>query len=124
MIKTFAQACKAVGHDPKKLPDVSALPKKYQAALIAHFKLVIITEALNEGWTPNWNDSNQFKYSPYFRVNASKDKPAGFGFSGTDYDGWLARTSVGSRLCFKSSELALYAAKQFEKLYIEYFLIQ
>lgn len=124
MIKTFEQACKAVGHDPKKLPDVSALPKKHQAALIAHFKLVIICEALNEGWTPNWNDSSELKYTAWFEVEASKEKPAGFGFSYAYFASWYTHSCAGSRLCFKTRELALYAGKQFEKLFIEYFLIQ
>jgi len=124
-IKTFEDACKALKLDAKKvLPDVSAMPKKHQAALIAHSKLIIITEALNEGWQPNWNDDNEWKYYPWFVVKASEKKPAGFGFSVTDFALWGTDTGVGSRLCFRSSELALYAAKQFEKLYIDYFLIQ
>jgi hypothetical protein len=105
------------------LPDVSALPKKHQKALIAHYKLIIIAEALNEGWQPNWNDMNEYKYFPWFRVKADAKRPGGFGFSDSGYVSWAASTHVGSRLCFKTSALALYAGKQFEKLYKEYSLI-
>ena len=123
-IKTFEDACKALKLSPKALPDVSGLPEKHRNALIAHYKLVIIAEALNEGWQPNWNDSDEYKYYPWFEIKANKKKPAGFGFSYTHYDFWSTHTTVGSRLCFKSRELSDYAAKQFEKLYVEYFLIQ
>lgn len=122
-IKTFEGACKALGINPKSLPDVKALPKKHQKALVAHYKLIIIIEALNEGWEPNWNDRGQYKYFPYFQVEASEKKPAGFGFSNAHYDSWPAGTHVGSRLCLKSYDLALYAGKQFKKEYKDYFLI-
>ncbi len=120
-IKTFADACKAL-KIKTTLPDVSLLDKEHHAPLIAHYKLLIIAKALNEGWKPNWNDDSEYKYFPYFRVKASDKKHSGFGFSYSDFDYWYSFTDVGSRLCFKSSELALYAANQFEDLYIEYFL--
>lgn len=117
-IKTFADACKAL-KIKTKLPDVSALPKKHQKAIIAHYKLVIIAQALNNGWEPNWNDWNEYKYYPWFEI---KKGTSGFGFSGTHCAYWRTGTAVGSRLCFKTRDLALYAGKQFEKLYKEYFL--
>jgi hypothetical protein len=45
-IKTFAGACKALGIDAKKLPDVSMLPDDQQDAIIAHYKLVIIAQGI------------------------------------------------------------------------------
>lgn len=122
-IKTYEDACEALKLKTPLLPDMSALPDKHRDAIIAHFKLVIIAEALNEGWQPNWNDSNEYKYYPWFEIKASKSKPAGFGFSFTYYVRWYTFTTVGSRLCFKTREKALYAGKHFEDLYKEYFLI-
>lgn len=124
MVTTFSQACKATGHDPKKLPDVSMLPKKHQKSIIAFFKLIIVIEALNEGWTPDWNDSSQWKYYAWFRVKASEKKPSGVGFSYSDYGYSFTGTFVSSRLCLKSASLALHAGKHFEQLYIDYLLIQ
>jgi len=46
--------------------------------------------------------------------------------SGLAYDGYGTRvsdTSVGSRLCFKSSELAEYAGRQFQDIYKEFMII-
>jgi len=121
-IKTFEDACKALKLKTD-LPDVSLLPEKHREAITAHYKLVIIAEALNDGWEPNWNDSNEWKYYAWFEVEADKKNPSGFGFSTTDFGVSFARTGVGSRLCFRTRELALYAAKQFKDLYKQYFLI-
>ncbi len=78
-------------------------------------KLSIIARALNEGWTPDWKDGNQYKYYPYFKQNG-----AGFGFSFTFCADWHSVARCGSRLCFKSSELAMYAGKQFEAIYNDF----
>lgn len=122
-VKTFEDACQIVGVDPKKLPDVSMLPKKDQKSMVAYYMLIIIARALNEGWEPDWSDQSQWKYWAWFEIKATKAKPAGVGFSFSGYDLWRSRTVVGSRLCFKSSELALYAGKQFEKEYKDYILL-
>lgn len=117
-IKSFEDACKALKLDPKKvLPDVSAFPKEHQQALIAHAKLVIIAQALNGKWKPNWKDSNQWKYYPWF------DMSSGSGLSYYVYDHLISYSSCGSRLCYKTSELAKYAGTQFIDLYKEYFVI-
>jgi len=121
-IKTFEDACAALNLKPELLPDVSALSEKHRKALTAHYKLIIVAEALNEGWQPNWNDSDEYKYFPWFEIEANDENPSGFGFSRTFYVRWRAGTAVGSRLCFKTRELAEYAGKQFSELYKEYFL--
>jgi hypothetical protein len=121
-IKTFKGACKALGIDAA-LPDFSAMPEKHQKALLAHYQLVIIAESLNDGWEPNWNDWNEYKYYPWFDIKASDKVPSGFGFSDTGYDCADTYASVGSRFCYKSSEIAKYAGKQFKKLYKEYYLM-
>ncbi len=123
-IKTYEDACKALNLSPAALPDVSMLPVKHQQAIIAHCKLVIIAEALNEGWQPNWSDTDQYKYWPWFDVEEDDKKPSGFGLSFYVCVDWITITAVGSRLCFKSRELAKYAGEQFSDLYEEYFLIQ
>jgi kynurenine formamidase len=123
-IKTFEDACEALGLDPTKLPDVSMLPEKNQKAIVAHYKLIVVTDAVNEGWQPNWDDSNEWKYYPWFDVEASEEKPSGSGLSCNVCDSWSTGTSVGSRLCFKSAELAEYAGKQFKPFYEEYFLFK
>jgi hypothetical protein len=92
-IKTFAEACKVLKRDPKKLPVVTGLPTKHRKSIVAYFKLVTIAEALNEGWTPDWSNHNEYKYWPYFKVNADAKNKAGAGLSFSDY-GALAHAFV------------------------------
>ena len=80
-------------------------------------KIRLITKAFNEGWEPNWSNSSEYKYVPYFQI-------LGVGFSTSGYDGWRAHTFVGSRLCFKSKELCLFAIKQFKTEFENYFIIK
>ncbi len=118
-IKTFEAACKKLKLDPKKcLPVVSGMPKHHQDPTIAHAKLVIITEALNDGWKPDWTNGKWDKYYPWFDMSSG---------SGLSYGGFGAQRSgshVGSRLCFKTAELARYAGTQFKKLYEQYFVLK
>ena len=72
-------------------------------------KLVCVT--FNEGWIPDWTDSNESKYYPWFVMGSS----SGVGFS---YDGcgaWYAYSLVSSHLCFESADLAKYAGQLFEQ---------
>lgn len=84
---------------------------------VAAMKLSMISAVLNEGWTPDWNDGDQYKYFPWFEYKS------GVGFSYSYYVFTHSRTRLGSRLCFKSSELAMYAGKTFTKEYNEFLLL-
>ena len=118
-IKTFEDACKALNLDPEQvLPDVSGMPEKHQKAIVSHAKLVIIAEALNDGWKPDWTDDDQLKYYPWFRM----DSGSGLAYLGFDYGYSYSR--VGSRLCFQTRELAEYAGNQFKELYEDDFLLR
>lgn len=125
-VKSFEEACEVLGLDPTALPDVSKLPVKHQQASICNYKLMIVAEALNEGWQPNWNDMNEAKYQPVFEVKASKNKLGGSGLVCYTARRWYDDTDVSSRLCFKSRELAEYAGKTkaIKELYEGYFLIK
>ncbi len=117
-IKTFEDACTKLGIDPKQLPDSSGMLAELKKPIIAAYKLMVILKAINNGWTPDWTNSSQWKYYPWFRVLSS-----GFGFSDSDYYYVYSFTSVGSRLCTDTSEKALYVAKQFEQEYKDFMLI-
>ncbi len=113
-IKTFEDAAKALGIS-NELPNLNGLPEKYRRGLLADYQLTVTTEALNEGWQPNWSDSDEYKYVLWF-----DEKAAGSGLSFRDYDCWFSFTGVGSRLCFKSAELAKYSAAQFPELWADF----
>lgn len=75
---------------------------------------MIIAQALNGTWKPDWSDSSQYKWYPWFYMNGP-----GFRFDHARYD--FTTSLVGSRLCFKSEAIATYAGKQFLELYKAYF---
>jgi len=118
-IKTFEDACQKLGLNPEEF--LFTCPESFidGKAIIAHTKLVIIAQALNDGWVPDWDNSRQYKYYPWFDMRTS----SGSGFSYYDFDGWNSDSVVGSRLCYKSHEIAQYAGEQFIDLYKEYFVI-
>lgn len=118
-IRTFAEACKNLKLNPMKiLPDVKSYPKKHHKALIAKAKLIIIIEALNEGWEPDWNNYQEYKYFPWFFM----DEP-GFRFH-VSYDWYpISNHGGGTRLCFKTRELSDYAGKKFISLYKDFMVV-
>jgi len=107
-----------IGIELEDLPDVENCEPEDRASIIAFYKLTIIARALNEGWTPNWQDPNQYKYYPWFKVA----NPTRFVYADTYSTATSAIADIGSRLCCKSEELAIYFGKQFEKLWAEYLL--
>jgi len=117
-VTSFEDACQVLGISTN-VPDVKGLPRKHQKAIVANYKLIIIAEALNEGWKPNWQDSDEYKYYPWFDMT----NPAGVGCSSTNPTATAAYASIGSRLCFKSDELAIYFGQQFTDLHNESMLL-
>lgn len=113
-LKTFEDACLALGIGAT-LPELENLPEKYRRGLLADYKLTVITEALNEGWQPDWSNGNEPKYQLWF-----DEKEAGSGLSFYVCVDRVSDTFVGSRLVYKSSELAKYSAAQFPELWADF----
>jgi hypothetical protein len=116
-IKTFEEACTVQGIDPvTALPDVSGFPEQHRKALTATGKLFIIADALNEGWKPDWNNDDEYKYYPWFDLEKDEEhNPSGFRLDSVYCS--CTRSTVGSRLCFKNRAIANYAGTQFTDLY-------
>jgi hypothetical protein len=83
----------------------------------AYRLLKLLAKALNQGWTPDWNNHNEYKYFPWFEMGGS----SGFRFFGSV--NWVSSSFVGSRLCYKTRELSDYAGKQFIDLYKQFMTI-
>lgn len=109
-IKTFEDAMKATGRPD--VPEFLELPEDMREYFKAQYKIVVITEALNEGWKADWSDNNQKKFVPWFYMS-----PSGFVFDATFYYRSTPYFGYTSSLCFKSEELSTYAGKQFLELY-------
>ena len=137
-IKTFADAAKAVGiEDPEEWESGYS---DVEPDILAYFKLRIITKALNEGWEPKFIPG-EYRWAPYFllytkeeiekmnaetrarvvfRSGSSAGAYGGVSFAYANYDSALVSADIGSRLAFKSEELAEYAGKQFTEIYADF----
>lgn len=139
-VKTFEDACRELGKDhPFVLayqntnlcdPEVADDNKDILACL----KLRIITAALNEGWKPKLT-IGEYRYFPYFRLYSGEDiirmseeeqssvvylSSGSVSYAYADDVSGYVYAYFGSRLAFKTKELAEYAGKQFIKLYANY----
>lgn len=78
---------------------------------LGYRKFVAICEVYNEGWIPDFTDSDERKWYIY----GTDYNKSSFGFSNTGYGYWFAHTIGGSRLCLKSQSLAEDVIKKFIK---------
>lgn len=118
-VKTYADACAVLGIEPINEHALAKLG--FTKDEIYYRKLKTIAEALNEGWRPNWANSNEYKYWPWFVYSGAS---AGFSYAYTSSTASHTGALLGSRLCFKTRELAAYAGRQFEGIYNDFFLIK
>lgn len=119
-VKSYEEACERVGVEPLTEERIKALELRPDE--VARKKLEVITAALNEGWSPDWNNTNEYKYYPYFYIEPRKHG-ANAGLSCTATYNASSGANIGSRLCFHEPDAARYAGKQFTELY-EQLLLQ
>lgn len=114
-IKTFEDALNELSIDAD---DFEESCENLEPDEIAYKKIKTIIKALNEGWKPDYSNSNEYKYYPYFLYN--KESGFGFHYSGYGYD--FAAAGSGARLVLKSRELSDYAGKVFNKEYNDFLI--
>lgn len=66
-VKTFEDAYNVLGINTGCVYSSSEDPDE-----IAYKKLKVIVKALNEGWTPDWNNDDQPKWYPWFELQKTK----------------------------------------------------
>lgn len=125
-VKTYADACEVLGVAPMDEKGMASCG--FRPDEIARRKLETITAALNEGWRPDWNNTNEYKYYPWFRILPGKGKDAqgkpcgasaGLAYAFTNYAATYTFAYFGSRLCFHDYETAAYAGDTFRDLYAQ-----
>lgn len=142
-IKTFHDAYCELGNEH---PFVKSYEKYVNTAsgeekdIITYLKLRIIVEALNEGWHPTFSE-DEWRYFPWFyayskeewnnmsdedkrscvgRSNNKANSYGGLFFAHAGHASSHSNAYIGSRLAFKSEELAVYAGKQFIDIWVDY----
>lgn len=116
-IKSYADACKVLGIDP--MNEEAMKGAGFRPDEIARRKLETITAALNDGWVPDWNNTDEWKYFPYFRIIPNTGAAAGLSCASTLNAASNAFANFGSRLCFHDHETAAYAGRTFADLYAQ-----
>lgn len=124
-VKSYADACKVLGIEP--MDEDSMKAHGFRPDEIARRQLETITEALNEGWKPNWADTDEYKFYPWFYIEVSEVQTEGAAHSATAglscaHSHNAASNSLaylGSRLCFHDRETARYAGRTFTDLYAQ-----
>ena len=115
-VKTFEDALEVIGETEEQFKERTQYDSVDE---IAYKKVKIIAQALNEGWVPDWTNTDEYKYYCWFKYVGS-----GVGFSFYDYYYDRSDSGVGSRLVFRTSALAEYAGKQFLDIYRAYMVIE
>jgi hypothetical protein len=102
-VKSFEDACGVLGLA------VSDILNGYDTAdESAYKKIKTMVAALRGDWVPDYSDSNQKKWFPYFVWDKAT---SGFRFHVATYGYTSASTSGGSRLCLPTEELAIHLGK-------------
>lgn len=115
-VKTYEDACNVLGVRP--MDEEAMKAAGFREDEIPRRKLETIAEALNKGWKPDWNDSSQDKYGAWFWIEPKPDgASAGLAYADTYNAPSDTGAHIGSRLCYRTRELAEYAASTFTRLY-------
>jgi hypothetical protein len=144
-VRTFEDACRTLGEEH---PMVLAYQNTkihitdYFGTddVIAYLKLRIICAALNEGWEPKFT-TDEYRWFTWFELFTQQELDdmseeqrsrvvarsynyayalGGVAYANAIYAASSAFTSYGSRLAFKSKELAEYCGKQFIDIWADF----
>ena len=142
-IKAFEDACNRIRVSANALSAIGSHFNKAFMQANALYKLIIIQEAINDGqpldedgdvWYPYWvlyskeeiaemgEDKRKANGITLLScVSAFNSENAGVRGAIANIRGASTDTYYGFPLCFGSKEKALYAGKQFESLYLQYY---
>nr|DAU91951.1 MAG TPA: hypothetical protein [Caudoviricetes sp.] len=148
-VKTYEDAVNELGEDNPIVAAASSAQWRFPEAenkdIIAFLKLRVIVAALNDGWKPQFVPGEQ-RWYPWYELISKEDYEAmsedekqgrrcvgrsdvnayaygGLVYSNAFYASSYSYAGLGSRLAFKSEELAEYAGKQFAELFADFCFI-
>lgn len=111
-IKSFEDAQAATGRPA--VPAFSDCPEDMREYFQAKYKLIVIAEAINEGWKADWSNDEQEKWIPWHYCSPGSSS---FAFDDTYSRYSSAHAGDASRLCFETKAKAEYAGRQFLDLW-------
>ena len=144
-VKTYEDAVNELGNDHPLVEAASSAEWRFTNSedkdIIAYLKLRVIVAALNDGWKPQFVPGER-RWYPWYELISKDEYDAmsddekqerrcvgrssnsahaygGLVFSYAVYASSGSGASYGSRLAFKTEELAEYAGKQFAELFAD-----
>ena len=138
-VQTLDDAVRGLGDDQPAVKAWRSIKYGYSvsekdpdtADIMAYVTLRVITEALNEGWKPQFTEGERRWYAWYDFL--TKEEVEGMSDEEKEerrvvspparHVSTHSYTDSGSRLAFKNEELAEYAAKQFGDIYADFCFI-
>lgn len=143
-IKTFEDALAVLGEQNRFVQEWEEADETDFTTpdIIAYLKLRIIVAALNEGWTPQFTD-DEYRWYTWFRIytkqelddmseedrsrvvgrsNGYSNAVGGLVYANANFASSHSHSYYGSRLAFKTEELADYAGKQFIEIWADFIL--
>lgn len=148
-VKTYEDAVNELGEDNPIVVAASTaswlFPEAVNKDLVAYMKMRVIVAALNDGWEPQFVPGEQ-RWYPWYELISKEDYEAmsedekqerrcvgrsiysAYAYGGLVFSFAFNASSFsvaysGSRLAFKSEELAKYAGKQFAELFADFCFI-
>ena len=148
-VKTLEDAISVLGGDHPYVKHLTLYEQEMHGNvekmedISAFLKLRVITSALNEGWEPQFTP-NEKRWYPWFNLytqeeidrmsdeekkevglllwggSADSGSRCGLAYATSNYAGSHSSSHIGSRLAFKSEELADYAGRQFIEIYADF----
>ena len=142
-VKTFEDAVRELGENHPFVNIYDTVVNEYPDAgkdVVAYLQLRIIVAALNEGWEPKF-ERGEYRWAPWYRLYTKAEMEneldeeerrscrvvgrssvnacavGGLACANAVSASSFSNTGSGSRLAFKSEELAKYAGKQFIDIY-------
>lgn len=152
-IKTFDDALNALGYNHVLVKQYIAIRDmmtkdgtindKESCDIVSYLACRIVCAALNEGWENPQDCKTTVYYVWYYLYDHQPTKsemcpdeiptdvdmsfyglPAGLAFSCSNNAPSCASANFGSRLCFKTRDLAIYAAQQFAAIFLDFLMIR
>lgn len=144
-VKTYEDAVNELGNDHPLVEAASSAEWRFTNSedkdIIAYLKLRVIVAALNDGWKPQFVPGER-RWYPWYELISKDEYDAmsddekqerrcvgrsnnyanaygGLVYSYADYASSSSNANSGSRLAFKTEELAEYAGKQFAELFAD-----
>lgn len=148
-VKTFDDACHELGEAHPLVQHLNLFEHHLADHLdgmddvLAYLKMRIVAAALNEGWTPDWGNKDEYKWYPWYyilteeeyndldddakcrvvgRAYLSANAYGGLVYSSADSVSTYSYAHYGARLAFKSKELAVYSGQQFGELWASFLI--